>query len=117
MTRQGKTQPAPSKRRCARWRRTRTSHSNVSRSRLIEIADLELPSRPTKKSDSRAKGFGDISVELDAIPPDWLRLIVSEAIEQHLPPAQFEILKAAEASEQRLIKGLVGMLNTQEGGR
>jgi hypothetical protein len=75
-----------------------------------QIVNLDLPTRPTKKSDSRSKGFGPISVELDAIPPDRLRLIVREAIEQHLPPRQFEILKAAEKSEQRLIRGLVGML-------
>ena len=76
-----------------------------------QIGDLELPSRPTKKTNSRAKRFGGFnSVELDAIPPDWLRLIVREAIERHLPPAQFEILRVAEASEQRLIAGLVGML-------
>ena len=82
-----------------------------------QIADLELPSRPTKTTDSRAKGFGAVSVELDAIPPDWLRLIVREAIERHLPAAQFEMLKTAEESEQQLINGIVGMLNTQEGGR
>jgi hypothetical protein len=75
-----------------------------------QIVSLELPSRPTKKTDSRAKRFGDIdSVELDAIPPDRLRLIVRAVIERHLPPAQFETLKTAEASEQRLINGLVGM--------
>ena len=35
--------------------------------------------------NSRAKGFGDISVELDAIEPDLLRAIVLDAIEDHLP--------------------------------
>jgi hypothetical protein len=69
-----------------------------------------LPTRPTKTSDSRAKGFGDISVELDAIEPGQLRALVQETIEQHLPAEQYEILKVAEASERRLIAGLVGML-------
>jgi hypothetical protein len=32
-----------------------------------QIQNGNLPSRPTKMSDSRAKGFGDVSVELDAI--------------------------------------------------
>src|SRR5262249_47928886 len=31
-----------------------------------------LPTRPTKKTDTRAKSFGEISVELDAIAPDDL---------------------------------------------
>ena len=38
-----------------------------------QIEDWNLPTRPTKATDSRAKGFGDISVELDAIEPDVLR--------------------------------------------
>ena len=76
---------------------------------LEQIEQWKLPSRPTKASDSRSKGFGDISVELDAIPPDDLRRLVQDVIEQHLPRRQFEILKIAEASERRLIKGLVGL--------
>jgi|SRR5271166_3700950 len=75
-----------------------------------QIHQLSLPTRPTKRSDSRAKGFGDLSVELDAIPPDWLRAIVQWAIERHLPPDQYAVLKVAEESEQELINGLVGML-------
>ncbi|TYO67071.1 hypothetical protein FXV83_07650 [Bradyrhizobium hipponense] len=67
----------------------------------IEIWDL--PTRPTKTSDSRAKGFGDISVELDAIEPNQLRHLVRHFIEIHLPPAQFEVLKAAEESERELL--------------
>ncbi len=81
-----------------------------------QIEAWRLPSRPTKVSDSRAKGFGDISVELDAIEPSLLRAIVQDAIERHLPPHQYQVLKQAEASERRLIGGLVEML-TREGGR
>jgi hypothetical protein len=75
-----------------------------------QIRDWSLPTRPTKKSDSRAKGFGDISVELDAVPPDRLRDLVYGAIERHLPGEQYRVLQAAEASEQKLIRGLVDML-------
>jgi hypothetical protein len=73
----------------------------------FQIQHWNLPTRPTKLSDSRAKGFGEISVELDAIEPDLLRSLVSETIDQHLPPNQFRILKAAEESERLLICGLV----------
>ena len=72
-----------------------------------QISYLDLPTRPTKKSDTRSKGFGDISVELDAIDPNVLREIVREAIERHLPADQFEILKAAEQSEREIISRLV----------
>ena len=71
-----------------------------------QMADWNLPTRPTKPSDSRSKGFGKISVELDAIDPDRLRGLVREVIEQHLPPRQFKILKAAEQSELALIRRL-----------
>ena len=41
---------------------------------------MQLPSRPTKKSDTRSKNFGDESVELDAINPETLREIVQDCI-------------------------------------
>jgi hypothetical protein len=75
-----------------------------------QIEEWELPTRPTKTSDTRSKGFGAISVELDAIEPNRLRLLVQEAIEAHLPAAQFEVLKAAEESEREIISKLVGRL-------
>jgi hypothetical protein len=75
-----------------------------------QVVDWRLPSRPTKASDSRAKGFGAVSVELDAISPGRLRALVQVAIEDHLPPEQYAVLKVAEKNEQRLINGLVGML-------
>src|SRR5437016_216315 len=70
---------------------------------LGQIAAWHLPTRPTKSTDSRAKGFGEISVELDAIEPNRLRSLVKSTIERHLPPAQFATLKAAEKSERALI--------------
>ncbi len=74
-----------------------------------QIKTWNLPTRPTKTSDSRARGFGDISVELDAIAPQDLRELVRDAIERHLPPEEFAVLKAAEESERQLIGGLVAM--------
>jgi hypothetical protein len=70
-----------------------------------QITAWNLPTRPTKMTDSRAKGFGDISVELDAIQPDRLRKLVRSAIERHLPPHQLAILRAAEASERQWLQG------------
>lgn len=79
-----------------------------------QIDALKLPTRPTKTTDSRSKGFGDVSVELDAIEPDRLRAIVLDAIEQHLPADQFQVLKVAEKSERKLLGGLVGMLGDRK---
>jgi hypothetical protein len=75
-----------------------------------QIGDWSLPTRPTKTSDSRAKGFGAVSVELDAIEPGRLRAIVQAAIERHLPAEQLRILKAAEASERGILLNLVERL-------
>jgi hypothetical protein len=77
---------------------------------LRQIEAWNLPSRPMKASDTRAKNFGDVSVELDAIEPDTLRAIVRQAIEQHLPREQFEVLKAAEESEREILHKLVAGL-------
>jgi hypothetical protein len=73
-----------------------------------QIADWDLPTRPTKASDTRSKNFGEISVELNAIEPNQLRALVQEAIELYLPVEQFEKLKAAEESERDIITRLVG---------
>jgi hypothetical protein len=72
-----------------------------------QIIAWDLPSRPTKQSDSRAKGFGALSVELDAIDPNQLRALVNEAIERHLPPHEYFVLMAAEESERQAIKAFV----------
>jgi hypothetical protein len=74
-----------------------------------QIAAWGLPTRPTKKKDSRSKGFGDISVELDAIEPNRLRGVVRESIERHLPSDQLRVLQIAEQSERLLIRELVGV--------
>ena len=73
-----------------------------------QIAAWDLPTRPTKTTDSRSKGFGDISVELDAIDARQLRGIVRDALERHLPPEQLAILKVAEASERDLLIAWAG---------
>ena len=72
-----------------------------------QIDEWNLPSRPTKQSDSRAKGFSALSVELDAIDPNQLRALVNEAIERHLPPHEYRVLLAAEESERQAIVAFV----------
>lgn len=72
-----------------------------------QISAWALPSRPTKATDSRAKNFGAVSVELDAIPPAQLRGLVEQAINRHLPQDQLQVLQEAERSERDLLSGLV----------
>ena len=69
-----------------------------------QIREMDLPLRPTKKTDSRAKHWEGGSVEVEAIPPDVLRSLVEEAISRHVDEHQWEIVKIAEASERKLLK-------------
>lgn len=69
-----------------------------------------------KQTDSRAKQFGPISVELDAIASNKLRELVDEVIARHLPPEQYQVLITAEESEKKLFQGLAGLVR-QLGGR
>ncbi len=69
-----------------------------------QIEEWDLPSRPTKSSDTRSRKWrGGDSVELDSIHPDELRQLVQDVIEEHLPPEKFAVLKVAESSERELL--------------
>lgn len=68
-----------------------------------QIEALGLPTRPTKKTDSRAKGFEGESVEVDAIPPRILRKMVNHCIVQHVDQAIYkQTLKIEQAERETL---------------
>ncbi len=65
----------------------------------------DLPSRPTKATDSRAYRFGSArSVELDAIDANQLRDMTEKAILRHVDPAELRTLQVAEASEREWLQ-------------
>lgn len=66
-----------------------------------QIRVWNLPSRPTKKTDTRARGFVGDSVELDAIPARMLKQLVREAIENHIDADALERTRAIEAAEKK----------------
>lgn len=69
-----------------------------------QIAAWNLPSRPTKRDgNTHAKHWEGDSVELDAIHPDTLRGLVSDAINRHLPECELQALRAAEESERQAL--------------
>jgi hypothetical protein len=76
-----------------------------------QIERWQLPTRPTKKTDTRAKHFRGESVELDAIPAPELRDLVRDAIEDHVDQHQLEVLRIAEAEERRVIEQMAASLN------
>lgn len=69
-----------------------------------QIEELGLPTRPTKKSDSRSRGWEGGSVEVDAIHPTRLREMANDCIEQHIPEGHMDTLLAAESSERILLR-------------
>jgi hypothetical protein len=68
-----------------------------------QVEEWNLPTRPTKTKDPRAKKFIGTSVELDAIPARRLRDLVRECIERHVDQEKLALLRVAEESERELI--------------
>ncbi|CAN5642297.1 hypothetical protein BH24ACT13_BH24ACT13_16520 [soil metagenome] len=73
-----------------------------------QILGLDLPTRPTKTTDSRARTFTGESVEVDAIPAPLLRQIVEDAITQHIDPEQLRLTRIAEDSEREVLYRMAG---------
>jgi hypothetical protein len=75
---------------------------------LKQIEEWDLPSRPTKSADPRARKFGrSTSVELDAIPADKLRSLARECIERHVDKKRLKVLKARERQQRKFLKQVV----------
>ena len=69
-----------------------------------QIAHWNLPSRPTKSTDTRTKTWtGGDSVELDAIEANTLRGLLEVEIEAILPEDWLSGVKAAEKSEREIL--------------
>lgn len=69
-----------------------------------QIEAWKLPTRPTKQTDSRARNFRGDSIELDAVHPETLRVLVELHIKKHLPAHQMQVLAVAEQSERQMLR-------------
>jgi len=72
-----------------------------------QIQQHQLPTRPTKGSDTRSAGFAGQSVEVDALPASVLRQIVADAIEQHIDSSALRLTQSVEASERAILTDMV----------
>lgn len=72
-----------------------------------QITSMQLPTKPTKRTDSRAKDWIGDSVELDAIPPNVLRNLVQAVIESHLPPDHFAQIERVEHIERQTLADII----------
>jgi hypothetical protein len=75
-----------------------------------QIEILQLPTRPTKKSDPRAKNFDGESVEVDAIPAATLRAICRASIEDHIDKHALERLRTTEEQERATLERILQSL-------
>lgn len=81
-----------------------------------QIAELELPTRETKRTDSRVRlfeaefGVGAPSCELDAMPPDVLRELVRDAIEAHLPDGWLDQIENEEDIARQTLARITNIL-------
>lgn len=69
-----------------------------------QIVDLGLPTRPTKTTDSRHRGFEGESVEVDAIPPAELRRLVEDCIACHVDQDALERTRLIEEEERKVMR-------------
>ena len=82
-----------------------------------QIERFNLPTRPTKQGDSRARGWrGSESVELDSMPPSGLRSLVENAITSLIDWYEWEHLKQIEREERETLeRTLAGFTASQNG--
>jgi hypothetical protein len=73
-----------------------------------QIETLNLPTRPTKRTDTRSKHFTGGSVEVDAIPAPTLRRLVEAAIVDHIDPEKLRLTRIAEESEREVLSRMIG---------
>jgi hypothetical protein len=86
--------------------------SDVTFTRLAvtpeQINDMNLPTRPTKATDTRSGRFAGESVEVDAIPPSTLRAMVKDVIVSHIDAAAYTLTLEVERRERAGLLALIG---------
>lgn len=93
---------------------------NVTVTRLAldaeQVRAWQLPTHPLKESDSRAAKFrrehADVACELEAIPPNQLRQLVSDAISKHIDSWRFESAKQVEQMQREALRQLPEFIRT-----
>jgi hypothetical protein len=81
---------------------------------LRDIKKYRLPSAPTKRKDSRSKKFvqkyGELCVELDALPPKILEEKLKKSIERYLNSQKFQKRLKMEKQEIKKLEEMIERL-------
>lgn len=72
-----------------------------------QIEKHNLPTRPVKKTDKRAKGWEGGCVELDTMKPADIQGIVHHAITQHINEREWETMQATEEMEKQTLESIL----------
>ena len=71
-----------------------------------QIEQYDLPTRPTKTTDTRSKGWVGGSVEVDAIPANELRRILDDFLAQFHDEHELRVLLTVQQEERETIRRL-----------
>jgi len=71
------------------------------------ILEWDLPTKPSTKH----RDFPN-TVELEALPPERLRNLVADIIEQHVDDSRLQVIEAAEASEREVLESIAESYGT-----
>lgn len=74
----------------------------------VQVTEWDLPTRPTKTADPRAREFAGGSVEVDAVPASTLRRLVEGAITALIDQEKRRLTRIAEQSERQVLTRMVG---------
>lgn len=85
-----------------------------------QVDEYEPPPNPAKMSDSRAAGYvaehGDESWEVDALPPEEMTRIVTEALEEHVDQEAMDQVIAQEEEQREQLRDLLARWREERDG-
>ena len=79
-----------------------------------QMIEYDLPTRPTKSSDSRAANFDGDSVELDAFSPDDLRALVRNSIVDETAHKLWSTSEIKEGVQQEQLDNAINSIEWEE---
>ncbi|HUZ06587.1 MAG TPA: hypothetical protein VMV89_03785 [Candidatus Paceibacterota bacterium] len=85
---------------------------NLTRAAITpeQIEQHNLPTRPVKKSDTRAANWHGGCVEVDTMPPAVLKKLVRDCITKHIEPHEWEQTQLIEAAERETLRDFAASL-------
>ena len=79
---------------------------------LSDVATYGLRPFGAKASDVRTAGYrrthGDVTIELDALPPDVIRQRLEQCVESHIDASEWNAMRGVEATEKETVRKVFG---------